>query len=216
MDTITNFIKTEKDSYGKVFVDISYAIDNISPFLGDDIKNRKYAIKLPCLKKYIELLDSVEIETSKGGIKTLFKKDRYIDILNDYKKDNRETLSQLEKCSSCACLNCTAECKFDSCLGCRTGSEVLQCDHKNVNIVIHDNFTLNLTNNDTGEDDRYKVLATLQSIERDKKYIIIQNFRTDDKFILYYYPGIKEDTYGEITDAEEFDLVASTYQSAEE
>ncbi len=33
--------------------------------------------------------------------------------------------------------------------------------------------------------------------------------------VLYYYPGIKEDSYGEITDAEEFDFVVETFQNAE-
>jgi len=51
--------------------------------------------------------------------------------------------------------------------------------------------------------------------ELDKKYIIIQNIINKEKFILHYYTGISEDTYGEITDPKEFDFVVSTFQSIE-
>lgn len=213
MGKAETFIKEEKNKYGKIYVDISYAIDNISPFLGDDLKKRRYAVKLAPLKKYIELLESAESEVSKGGFLSMFKDDKYIDLLNDYKREHREDLSQLEKCSRCSCLNCTANCRFDSCLGCRDGAHIVQCDHKKINVILHDNFFLNLTNNDTGEDDKFKVLATLQDTEKDMHYIITESLRNNDKFILHYFPGIKEDTYGEITDEEEFDFIASTFQS---
>lgn len=216
MGKAENFIKEEKDKYGRIYVDISFAIDNISPFLGDDLDKRRYAAKLAPLKRYIELLESSETETSKSGLLGMFKDDKYIGLLNDYKGDHREELNQLEKCSRCCCLNCTADCKFDSCLGCRNGAHVVQCDHKKICMVSHDNFFLNLTNNDTDRDDRFKVLVTFEDAERDKRYIITQSLSTGDKFILYYYPGIKEDTYGEITDGDEFDFIASTFQSIEE
>lgn len=215
MGKAENFIKEEKNVFGKIYVDISYAIDNISPFLGDNLKSRKYVTKLAPLKKYIELLESAESEVSKGGFLSMFKDDKYIELLKDYKNDNRENLVQLEKCSTCCCLNCTADCKFDSCLGCRSGAHIAQCDHKKINVILHDSFELNLTNNDTGENDAYKVLATLEDVEKETHYIITQSLSGGDKYILYYYPGIKEDTYGEITDEAEFDFVASTFQNIE-
>ena len=45
---------------------------------------------------------------------------------------------------------------------------------------------------------------------------MFENINSKEKFILHYYPGISEDTYGEITDPEEFDYIVSTYQSLDE
>ena len=62
------FIKSEKDVWGKVFVDISYGIDNVAPFLSEQtLKIRKYHGKVDILKKYISLLDSAEMEASKAS-----------------------------------------------------------------------------------------------------------------------------------------------------
>ncbi len=214
MNKTEDLINAEKDHYGKIYVDVTYAIDNIRPFLEADVlKSRKYTVKLTVLKKYIDLLNSAEADYKKGGFFSRLNSDKYTNILSEYKNDNSDNFTQLKNCSSCACLNCTAECKFDSCSGCREGSHIQNCDHKKINITLHDTFFLNLTNDRTGEDDRYKVLATLQDAELDKKYIITQNIGTDEKFILYYYPGIVEDTYGEISDAEEFDFIAGIFQS---
>lgn len=216
MSKAEDFIKEEKEHYGKIYVDISYAIDNISPFIGDDIKKRRYSAKLSPLKKYIDLIDSADSEVSKSGLFGMFKDEKYIDLLKSYKMDNLELLNNLENCSRCKCLNCVEACTFSCCAGCRDGARIADCDHKRINVTLHDSFMLNLTNNETGEDDRYKVLATLEDIEKDKRYIITLNIHTNDKYILYYYPGIKEDTFGEITDEDEFDFIASTFQNIEE
>ncbi len=216
MSKAQEFLKNEKDIYGKIYVDITYAINNISPFLDEDgLKCRKYVAKVHVLKKYIEIIDAAASEINKSGFFGMFKNDKYTDLITDYKREHLDTLSQLEKCSQCQCLNCTANCEFDSCLGCKDGSNIISCDHKKINVTRHDNFNLNLTNNTTGEDDRYVALSTMQNVELDKKYIIIQNIINKEKFILHYYPGISEDTYGEITDPEEFDFVVSTFQSIE-
>lgn len=210
------FLKEEKEHYGKVFVDINYAISNVEPFLDDRrLSERKYLSRLPVLKKYIELIEASERENSKGGFFKIFSSDKHRELLEGYKSDHRKELKQLENCSKCACLNCTVECNFDSCLGCREGSRIVYCDHKRINVIFHDNFTLNLTNERTGDDERYIVLATVQDVVKDKLYIIIEGISTKEKYVLYYYPGISEDTYGEITDEEEFDFVVSTFESVE-
>lgn len=216
MSKADEFLKNEKNKYGKIFVDINYAIDNVSPFLDEPtLKRRKYVAKLSVLKKYIELLQAAESEINKGGFFSKFGNDKYIDLLNDYKRDNTEILIQLDKCSKCSCLNCTADCKFDSCLGCRDNSSIVLCDHKKINVSKPDNFTLYLTNNRTNGNDKYIALGILQDIESDTKYIVVENMLNKEKFILYYYPGISEDTYGEITNPEEFDFIVSTFQSLE-
>lgn len=216
MSKINEFIKSEKDHYGKIFVAINYAIDNISPFIDKKILNRrKYSTKITTLKKYINLIESTESEINHGGFFNKFRGDKYISLLKSYKNDNLESLNQLEKCSKCQCLNCISDCKFDSCLACKENSNIIFCDRKKINITMHNNFTLELTNNKTGKNDKYHVIAVLQDVELDRKYIIIQNILTTEKFILYYYPGISEDTYGEITDAYEFDFIVSTFQSVD-
>jgi hypothetical protein len=59
------------------------------------------------------------------------------------------------------------------------------------------------------------VLATLHVVLKDRRYIIIEGISSKEKFILYYYPGIAEDKYGEITDENEFDYIVSTFESVE-
>ena len=217
MGKAEEFLKKEKERYGKVYVDLTYAIDNVSPFLErDELSKRKYATKLPVLKKYIDLVESAEREVhKKGGFLSFFNDDKYIDLLNSYKHDNADTLNQLEHCSQCVHRNCTED-KFDGCLGCRENSKIVYCDHERINVTFHDNWILTLNNDRTGDMDRYKVLATLQDVVRQQKYIIIENLRSDEKFVLYYNPGITEDSYGEISDPEEFDYIVSTYQSVEQ
>lgn len=215
MGKYDDFISKEKEFYGKVFVDVSYAVDNVAPFLDKkELMNRKYYTKLPALKKYIDLLEAAEQGNKKGFFDKLFNSNNSTALLESYKNDNSEVFRQLEKCSKCSCLNCTSECSFDHCLGCRKDSCIANCDHKKINVTVHNNYFIELTNDRTGVSDRYKVQATLQDCELDQKYIVIQSVSDkDDKFILYYYPGISEDTYGEITDPEEFDFVVSTYES---
>lgn len=214
MNKDSEYIRREKEYYGKIFVDASYAVDNISPFLEkDELSIRKYYIKLPAVKKYIDLLEAAEMENKKSFFGKLFSSDNTKALLDEYKRNNFDSLRQLEKCSGCSCINCTISCSFDHCLGCRAGSKIESCDHKKINITLHSDYFIDLTNDRTGNSDRYKVLATLQNCQLDQKYIIIKNVRSDEKFVLYYYPGISEDTYGEITDAEEFDFVVSTFES---
>lgn len=217
MSKAKEFLESEKSIYSKIYIDITYAINNVSPFLENDIlKQRKYVSKLPVLKKYINSIESAENELKKGNFFNVLKQDKVVDLIRDFKNQHSDTLSQFKKCSKCKCLNCSADCKFDSCLGCKDNANVIQCDHKKINIVRPDTLLIDLTNNKTGKSDKYLVLAILQDIELDRRYIIIQNSINKEKFILYFYPKISEDDYGEITDPEEFDFIASTFQSIEE
>ena len=84
------------------------------------------------------------------------------------------------------------------------------------NVRKFDNFTLDLTNNDNGKSSTYKALAVVEDCTLDNLYILLENLsNSDDKLVLYYYPGIREDSFGEITDPSEFDFVVETYQNAE-
>lgn len=211
------FIEKEKDSFGKVFVDINYAIDNISPFLEkDELSKRKYVIKLPVLDKYIDMLEASEASSNKKkGLFSMFKGDSSISDLESYKSKNIESLNQLVTCSTCKCLNCVAECKFKACSDCRRNSHTSYCDHERFCVTFHDNFTLDLTNNDTGRRNKYRTLATIKDCTLDKRYILIENIvDKDDKFILYYYPTLSGDEFGEIEDVNEFDTIAGVYEQS--
>lgn len=211
------FIESEKNIWGKVYTNIAYAIDEISPFIDeDDLKKRKYYTKAHVLQDYIKSLNSAEAQSNKKSFFSLFKNNNTdITLLQDYKAKNIKTFDQLKKCSNCKCLNCSSECNFWGCESCRENSLIVSCDKKKINVRKFDNFTLDLTNNDTGQSSRYKVLAVLEDCVLERQYIILENLdKSKDKMVLYYYPGIKEDTYGEITDAEEFDFVVEAFQQS--
>ncbi|WP_392486281.1 DUF1292 domain-containing protein [Haloimpatiens sp. FM7315] len=213
MGKLDDFIQIEKSKYGSLFSDIEFAINSVSELLSEDsLKERKYYTRVPILKKYIELLDSIKLDKKRKSFLSFFDQDKYINILEDYKKENKEIFLQLECCSKCKCLNCTRNCGFDSCKRCTKGSRIYSCDHTKTNVSL-ENRTLNLLNEDTNEDDIYYVLAIIQTLKMDTRYIVIKNSRTKEKYILYYYPGISEDSYAEITKEEDFNFAASTYDS---
>ena len=215
MSNTIDFINKEKDSIGKIYTDITYAISEVSPFLDENIlRKRKYYSKLPILKEYMEMLHEEEY-SAKNKKFSFFKKDDTILNLTDYKQNNLEAFNQFNNCSKCSCLNCIKECKFKSCSGCRFNSYIKNCDKSKLNVRFHKDFILDLTNNNTGKASRYKVLATLENCEDDKLYIVLENLTdSNDKFILHYYPGISSDEFGEITDENEFNLIVETYEQA--
>ena len=214
-----DFLNSEKRHWGKIYADIELAISEISQFVTEKkLKERKYYNKAPILKEYNRLLDSsiAYSNSNKKSFFSFFKSDPNMKLIQDYKAKNRETFKQFEKCTKCQCLNCSFECNFKGCASCRDNSLLTYCDKDRVNVRKFDNFTLDLTNNDTGKQSKYKVLAVIEDCELDKLYILVENmYDSNDKLVLYYYPGIKEDTYGEITDAEEFDFIVQTYQEAD-
>ena len=217
MDNNMDFINADRRHWGKIYTDVAYAISEISPFVSErDLNIRKYVVKAPILQEYIKLLDSAETESKKKSLFSMFKSNPSITLLQDFKAKNREHFKQLEKCSHCECLNCAFDCNFKKCSSCRSGSMLYFCDKSKVNVRKFDDFTLDLTNNDTGRVSKYKVLAVVEDCTLNNLYILLENIiNSNDKLVLYYYPGIKEDSYGEITDTTEFDFVIETYQNAE-
>ncbi|AOR22660.1 DUF1292 domain-containing protein [Clostridium taeniosporum] len=212
-----NFINDEKNYWGKIYTDIAYSISENSPFISEEkLKNRKYYVKSSVLKDYIKLLDSAELDCKKGGFLKFFKSNSALNDLESFKNKNNQSLRELDNCSKCACLNCTFDCKFKSCASCRFGSYIKSCDKEKINVRKHDNFIVDLTNNDTGASSKYKVLATLENCIDDKQYIILENLSSpSDKLVLYYYPEIRGDSYGEITDVDEFDSIVESYQNSD-
>ncbi|WP_297418603.1 DUF1292 domain-containing protein [Clostridium sp.] len=212
-----DFINEERRYWGKIYTDVAYAISEISPFIPEkDLKIRKYFTKASILQEYIKLLDSAEADCKKKSLFSMFKSNPSITLLQDFKAKNMEVFKQLEKCSHCECLNCAFECKFKKCSSCRSGSRICSCDKEKVNVRKFENFTLDLTNNDTGVSSKYKALAVVEDCTLDNLYILLENLNnSSDKLVLYYYPGIRDDSFGEITNPEEFDFIVETYQNAE-
>ena len=217
MDKDIAFINEERRYWGKTYTDVAFAISEVSPFLSEKtLKNRKYYTKAPILQEYTRLLDSAEADCKKKSLFSMFKSNPSLTLLEDFKIKNRDDFKQLEKCSHCECLNCTFTCDFKSCSSCRNASLIYSCDKERVNVRKFDNFTLDLTNNDNGNASKYKALALVEDCTLDNQYILLEGLTdSNDKLVLYYYPGIKADSYGEITDATEFDFVVETYQNAE-
>ncbi|MVX63668.1 DUF1292 domain-containing protein [Clostridium chromiireducens] len=215
-DKDIDFINEERRYWGKIYTDVAYAISEISPFIPEkDLKTRKYFSKAQVLKDYTKLLNSAEADCKNKSLLSMFKPDPSINLLQDFKTKNIEDFKQLEKCSNCECLNCAFECNFKKCESCRSGSKICYCDKERVNVRKFDKFTLDLTNNDTGVSSTYTALAVVEDCKLDKLYILLENLRnSDDKLVLYYYPGIREDSFGEITDPKEFDFIVETYQNA--
>ena len=164
----------------------------------------------------MDKLNSTELDSKKKSFFDKLKGDDNSNDLRDFKAKNFSTFKQLESCSKCQCLNCAFECKFKSCSGCREGSIIKACDKEKGNVRTYDNFKVDLTNNDTGQMNKYKVLALVENCKLDKLHILLENiYDSNDKLILYYYPGIKSDNYGEITDSDEFDFVVETFQQSD-
>lgn len=211
-----DFINEERRYWGKIYTDIAYAISEVSPFLpAEKLKIRKYYTKSSLLQEYIKLLDTAESASKKKSLFSIFKSNSNVVLLQDFKSKNKDNFKQLEKCSNCQCLNCTFECNFKSCSSCRSESLITTCDREKVNVRKFDNFKLDLTNNDNGQSSTYRVLGLVEDCTLNNQYILLENIcNSDNKLVLYYYPGIKEDVFGEITDIDEFDFVVETYQAA--
>lgn len=218
MSNDLDFINNEKSTWGKVYTDITYSISEVSPFLEESVlMKRKYYSKISILRDYIKMLDDSEFDNSKKPkFLSMFKSNDSSSSLLNYKAANRDSFAQFENCSKCTCLNCVRECEFKSCSGCRTNSFIKKCDDDKINVRKHKNFTLNLTNDNTGKSSTYKVLATLEDCTLDRLYIILENtIDCDDKFVLYYYPGISDDNFAEIEDADEFDFVVNSFEQSD-
>lgn len=212
-----DFINDERKSWGKVYTDITYAISEVSQFLDEDeLRSRRYFTKLNILDEYMDMLNDKELDSKKKSFFNAFKSDDRIENLRAFKLKNSSTFKKLENCSKCQCLNCMFECEFKKCSSCRDGSLIKFCDKEKANVRTYEMFTQDLVDNDTQRTDKYKVLATVEDCELETLYILLENLCDEsDKLILNYYPGLKKDSFGEITDIEEFNFVVETYQQSD-
>lgn len=213
MGKAKDFIENEKNSLGSILYNINGAISEIAPFIEEDtLKNRKYYSRLDSAKEYLKYLDDMLHKEKNDGLLGFLNDSKRISEVESKKSKYHLAINQLKKCDTCKCLNCIKACSLDTCLGCREGAFVRECNKEDFNTVFHENFILNLERDSKGSS-RYNVLATMQDLSKDRRYIIIQEISSGEKFILYYYPGISESDFGEITDEEEFDFIVATFES---
>ncbi len=213
MGRAKDFIENEKNNLGSILYNINGAISEIAPFIEEDtLKNRKYYSRLDSVKEYSKYLEDMLHKESKDGVLGFLNDSKRISEVESTKDKYHLVINQLKKCSTCKCLKCIKTCSLDTCLGCREGAFVRECNKEDFNTVFHENFILNLERDSNGSS-RYNVLATLQDTGKDKRYIIIQEISSGEKFILYYYPGISGSDFGEITDEKEFDFIVSTFEN---
>lgn len=67
MDKDLDFIETERNYWGKIYTEIMFALNEVSPFIEEKkLKQRKYYSKSDALKEYIKLLDSAETDCKKN------------------------------------------------------------------------------------------------------------------------------------------------------
>lgn len=214
VNKIKDFTSHELNKYQDIYTKIMFEVDEIRPFLPEEIiQNRRYVSKLNQLKAYIDKIKEADCKAEKTGI--LQSDEKYKEELLRFKNSINQDLDKMEKCMNCACLNCINEsCQFNSCLGCRQSARVKYCDKERNTLIEFDNWILELTNNDTGSENRYMVLAVVEDLEFEEMYIMLENIKDgSDKLVLKYSTGIKEDTYGEITNPEEFDQIVSFYMN---
>ena len=210
------FLESEENDAGKLYSDIVFALEEIEDYVPkEQLNNRTYVKYLPVLKEYMDMIKNAKIEDhSKGTFQKIFSSNSDMESkLQNFKNENFDKFMKLRDCVKCKCLNCPSECIMEGCNRCDKSGFIATCDKKLKTVYIFNNKHLELTNDKTGSTDLYKVLTIIFDKEYNQFYIIIEG--NGEKFVLYYYPGISEDTYGEITDTDDFNFAIEAYESVE-
>lgn len=194
-----------------------FAVNESQEFLSnEDLNNRRYVKNIVSLKEYINLIeDSITEESSKGFFAKLFSNNQnLIDKIDQFKKENLNKFNQIKECSRCKCFSCVNECKMNSCFRCEEGtnSSVQYCDNETVSVYIINDKYIDLRNDDTGKDEKCKVLAIIQDLEYDKEYIIFES--NGNKVILYYTHDINGETFKKIDNVADFDFAVKSFEKA--
>ena len=207
--------QAEQDKYRELYAKIVFALDEIHDFLSeDDLKRRRFVRLLPVLKNYSDMLDeSAEDEKKAGIFGRLFHKSGKSPSVGEYRRRNADAFLQLEDCARCKCLNCVRDCKMEGCSRCEPGHgcRVASCDNKESAVWTYGFKSLDLQNNATGRTETFEVKAVVQDLAYKQRYIILEN--NGGKIVLYYYPGLKGDDYGEVTDADDLNFAVKAYEN---
>lgn len=207
------YLEDEEKNSGKLYSDIIFALDEIQDFVSkQQLEARKFVEYLPTLKSYVDMIKNSQIDSHcKGTFEKLFSSNNSTQSsMEKFKNDNSEKFATLRNCVKCKCLNCADECIMEGCNRCDKYGYIASCDKKTTSVYIFKNKKLELCNNKTGQTDMYNVLAIIQDKEYNQLFILIES--RGEKFVLYYYPGTSEDTYGEVTDVEDFNFAIDAYE----
>ena len=211
-----DYIEKEISDSGKLYADVIFPLEEIEEFVPkDQLLERRFVEYLPALKTYVEMVKNAQIDNRGKSVfgKIFGGNNSEQDKIVKLKQDNEEKFEQLRSCISCKCITCPSECMMEGCNRCEKSGKVAKCDKKTTCVYTFTAKSLQLTNNKTGELALYDVLAIVQDKEFNQLFIIIELY--NEKFVLYFYPGVSEDTYGEITDVEDFNFALKAYEQVE-
>lgn len=207
-------VEQELKDAKKIYTTIILSLDEVEPYVSPQTLNRrKYMQMFRQLEKYIEKLEEVVEEgKEKGILKRIFSSKQPEEIMEQYKRTNGLDMSQLAQCGSCQCFTCSRECEMVGCKLCSKGGKIKGCDNKTKSVYLFQNKWLELEKEETGVVEVYDVLAIIEDKEFNQFYIILS--LRGERFVLYYYPDLHEDTYGEISDTDDFNFAIQTFEEA--
>lgn len=213
------YIQKEKKTYGRVFSDITFALDDINDFKeGTDIESRYFFKNIKLLDKYMTMVQNAETEISKKKKVLFVEKDllsseqiqSLINGLELYKDSYKKNLNKLVKCSSCKCLKCMIECPFKSCMACSEIGKVTDCDKKTYNFILFTNYMTRLYNSETRSYDTVKVLAQVSFSDDPYDYRVLNS--NGEYLILKYKNNMGKEEYNAVEDKYKFNFVANLYE----
>lgn len=190
------------------FIDINtrltLSVDENSEVV-DGFNKRRFVKYLPVLQRFVELIR----EDGANG-----KKDN--GAAAAYYSANQHALEQLRTCSRCQCLNCIKSCSIDLCDSCEgVGPYISKCDSSSLVVHKYDDNYIVLKNRETGNIEKYKRLAIVDDIHRNKQFIVYSKGNSDGNFdIALYHPPL---TYIEdlipVNSVEDKNFVTDAYVS---
>ena len=195
-----------------LYSDVIFNLDEIESFVDkENLNSRKYIKYLPILDEcqdYIE--DIISKEHIKGFLnRILSSNDEEVKNLRIYIKSKENIFVQLKACTKCKCFKCDDNCKIEACDRCEIGGKIDFCDNDKVIVYTFLNRTLQFRNNKTDEINTYNVLGIVQDLEYDQLFKIIEFNK--QKYVLYFYPKLSGDSYGEIKNAEDFNFAVKAF-----
>ena len=199
-------VTKELAHYKELYAALVLGIDDVHDYIDKaDLDKRRCVRLLPVLNEYIGML-----EKALGDGK---RKVSPPESLIGFRTQHREELEKLRDCTTCKCLKCARDCNMSGCSRCEPGfrCKVASCNNKTSAVYVFENREIELANGETGENENLKVLAVVEDLECKQLYIILE--RNAEKIIMYYYPGIDGDKYGEITDTEDLEFAVKAYES---
>lgn len=188
MNKIKAFTDSEREQYGKLYVDLIMNIEEMSAFLTDEeLKKRFFTRKVHLIKSYLDALDHADQQAEGNGLLEMFKSDeKYKDEVLQYKATLSDDLTKLQKCHQCRCLKCSVPCPFNACHYCNYTNHIVGCDQQRYTVTTG-HTPITLYSNDEDRDVHFRVIGLLKDDFSDKQYIyLVETNNKDNQHILEY------------------------------